>query len=275
MKSILQKLSKYRWITICVTVLLLLIRIFLQKIAKSKGLYLSHDYIYNIINYIILAMALSVYFTNKKVRWVYSAIILILLIINTIGIYKSIDNVQFQLTFTHEENSFIVKEIKNDSKFILVYKKQYKIFTRLSDKIAIGNGYKPFSNKTYKVIWINNDKAILKFLYGEALKPKVEILNFSKNNKEYFNVLGSLQGTWTDKNNKDNSITFNGREISYRNSKEVYWYSSSDSDEQGNYGSVLYAHNDDPSIYILKNEDNTITVGYADINNDTWSIYSK
>lgn len=51
--------------------------------------------------------------------------------------------------------------------------------------------------------------------------------------------------------------------------------SSSMSDEQGNYGSILYGTNDSPALYILKNEDNTITLGYVELKNNKQSVYSK
>ena len=84
-----------------------------------------------------------------------------------------------------------------------------------------------------------------------------------------------MNGTWTDKNSKKNTINIAGEQITYKSGKEIYWYSSSMSGEQGNYGSILFGTGDTPSIYILINGDNTITVGYTELKNNKRSIYVK
>lgn len=275
MKSFLDKLNKYKTIPICITVIMLLARIALSYIAKKKQLYLEHDYMYNIINYLILIMAVFIYFKNIIVRYTYWGVLLVLIIVNSAGIYNSIDNVQFQNRFTYGENSFIVKETKEDSKFISVYTNSHKIFIHLVDKISVKSGYKPFSNNDYEVIWINAEKALIKYGYGNNLDAKCHILNFSKINEAYSNVLASLEGKWTDKDNKENTLTFDRGQITYKSGNKIYWYSSSMADEQGNYGTVLYGANDTPALYLLKNKDNTLTFGYVELKNNKQSVYIK
>ncbi|WAG62738.1 hypothetical protein [Clostridium estertheticum] len=275
MKGILKKLEKHQKITIFIIIILILIRTFFEYAIKSKGLYLVHDYMYNILNYIILVLALLVYFKNKKVRWTYLSVLLLLIIMNTFGIYKSISNIQFQSNFTHAQNSFIIRETKDEPEFSVIYIPAHKIFMRLDDKIKVTNGYKPFSNKGYEVVWLNDDKALIKYLNGTNHISKGDILNFSKTNGPYSNVLANLSGTWIDKNNNKNTINIAGVQITYKSKNKIYWYSSSMSGEQGNYGSILYSNSDTPSIYILMNANNTITVGYTALNNNEQSIYTK
>lgn len=268
-------MAKYKKITIFITFILLFIRIFLEYAEKSRGLYLVHDYMYNVINYLIILSALSIYFENRKTRLTYFWVLLILASINTVGIYKSIDNIQFQSNFSKGKNMFIVKETKNETDYSLVYTKSHKIFIRLVEKLRLGNGYKPFSNMSYEVTWINNEKAIIKFSNGQSHEVRGKILNFTETNGQYLNVLASLNGSWTDKNNNNNSITFDRGEITYKIGNKTYWYSSSMADEQGNYGSILYGSNNTPGIYILKNDDNTITMGYIQLKNNRKYIYSR
>ncbi|MBU3201866.1 hypothetical protein LL037_11720 [Clostridium estertheticum] len=275
MKGILKKLEKHQKITIFIIIILILIRTFFEYAIKSKGLYLVHDYMYNILNYIILALALLVYFKNEKVRWTYLGILLLLITMNTFGIYKSISNIQFQSNFTHAQNSFIIRETKDEPEFSIIYIPAHKIFMRLDDKIKVTNGYKPFANKGYEVVWLNDDKALIKYLNGTNHISKGDILNFSKTNGPYSNVLANLSGTWIDKNNNKNTINIAGVQITYKSKNKIYWYSSSMSGEQGNYGSILYGNSDTPSIYILMNANNTITVGYTALNNNEQSIYTK
>ncbi|MEF2114118.1 hypothetical protein [Clostridium frigoriphilum] len=227
------------------------------------------------MNYIILALALLVYFKNEKFRWTYLGVLLLLIIMNTFGIYKSISNLQFQSNFTHAQNSFIIRETKDEPEFSIIYIPAHKIFMRLDDKIKVTNGYKPFSNKGYEVVWLNDDKALIKYLNGTNHISKGDILNFSKTNGPYSNVLANLSGTWIDKNNNKNTINIAGVQITYKAKNKIYWYSSSMSGEQGNYGSILYGNSDTPSIYILMNANNTITVGYTALNNNEQSIYTK
>ncbi|APC39872.1 hypothetical protein [Clostridium estertheticum] len=275
MKSILEKLRKHQIIIIFIIIVLILLRSFFEYAIKSKGLYLVHDYMYNILNYIILALALLVYFKNEKVRWTYLGILLLLITMNTFGIYKSISNIQFQSNFTHAQNSFIIRETKDEPEFSIIYIPAHKIFMRLDDKIKVTNGYKPFANKGYEVVWLNDDKALIKYLNGTNHISKGDILNFSKTNGPYSNVLANLSGTWIDKNNNKNTINIAGVQITYKVKNKIYWYSSSMSGEQGNYGSILYGNSDTPSIYILMNANNTITVGYTALNNNEQSIYTK
>ncbi|NNU74446.1 hypothetical protein [Clostridium estertheticum] len=275
MKSILKKLRKHQIIIIFIIIVLIFLRSFFEYAIKSKGLYLVHDYMYNILNYIILALALLVYFKNEKVRWTYLGILLLLITMNTFGIYKSISNIQFQSNFTHAQNSFIIRETKDEPEFSIIYIPAHKIFMRLDDKIKVTNGYKPFANKGYEVVWLNDDKALIKYLNGTNHISKGDILNFSKTNGPYSNVLANLSGTWIDKNNNKNTINIAGVQITYKVKNKIYWYSSSMSGEQGNYGSILYGNSDTPSIYILMNANNTITVGYTALNNNEQSIYTK
>ena len=45
---------------------------------------------------------------------------------------------------------------------------------------------------------------------------------------------------------------------------------------QGNYGSILYGTKDTPTLYIIKNTDNTLTVGsVVDIKDNKVTIYSR
>lgn len=275
MKNILIKLRKFKKTTIFITSILLLIRIFLGYAEKSKGLYLVHDYMYSIINYLILASALLIYLENKKIRWTYLVILLILTVTNTVAIYKSIDNIQFQSSFNRGENSFIVKETKDEAEYSLVYTTKYGIFIRLADKIKVTNGYKPFSNLQYEVTWINDEKALIKILNGSNHVAKGKFLNFTKLNGQYLNVLANLEGTWTDKSNSGNTISFDRGQITYKSGNKIYWYSSSMADEQGNYGSILYGANNTPSIYLLVNGDNTITMGYVELKNNKQNVYSR
>jgi len=275
MENIIAKLKKYKVVPMFITIILIFGRIFLYYAAKHKELYLEHDYMYSVINYLVILAALLIYINNKKVRWIYFAFLIILAAVNTAVIYKSVSNVEFQQNFTNGKNSFIVIEKKDDPEFSLVYVKKHKIFIRLGDKLKIKDGYKPFSNGAYKVIWLNNEKVLVKFEYSSIHKAKGEILNFTNVNGAYSNVLGGLEGTWTDKNNKGNTFTFDRGQITFKTGSEIYWYSSSLSDEQGNYGSILYGANDTPNLFILKNDDNTITAGYTNIKNDSKSIYSK
>ncbi|MDV3427254.1 MAG: hypothetical protein LIR50_08755 [Bacillota bacterium] len=265
MKYLIERLKKYKAIPVFISIMLIFFRLFLYYAAKSKELYLEHDYMYSVINYIIISAALLIYISNKKVRRTYFIILIILALVNTAGIYKSISNVEFQQSFTNGKNLFIIKETKDEPEFSLVYVKKHKIFIRLGDKLKIKDGYKPFLNGKYKVIWLSGDKALVKFVYGSSYKAKGEILNFTIINGAYSNVLGGLQGTWTDKNNKENTLTFDRGQITYKTGTEIYWYSSSQADEQGNYGSILYGADGTPSLFVLKNDDNTMTVGYADL----------
>lgn len=273
MKSFLNKLSRYKAIPICIVIILLSARLFLAYLEKRKGLYLEHDYFYNVINYLMLISALFIYFQSKKIRWAYWLVLLFFIIANTMGIYKSISNVQFQNSFINGDNSFIVRETKDESNFSLVYERRHRIFIYLVDKIGVKDGYKPFYNNNYEVSWINNEKAMIKYSYGNSHKAKGEILNFTKVNGPYSNVIGSLEGAWTDKNNNKNTFTIDRGQITFKIGSKIYWFSSTMADEQGNYGSILYGANDTPTLYILKNDDNTITIGYVEPNNNVRYIY--
>lgn len=282
LKNFLNKLSRFKIIFIALTIILIGIRLFFEYAKKKKGLLLEYDYMYYVINYIIILSALFICFKNKAIRWIYFGIIIILAIINTVGINKCINNVEFQKKFVRGENMFIIKETKNNPEnavdktpYSLVYTKSHKIFIRLYDKLRISGNYKPFKNNAYKVTWINDEKAVLKYSYGSKKAAKAKIYNFSKGNGEYQNVLGKLNGTYNDKNEEQSSIQFDNGIITLKINDEKYWYSSSSADEQGNYGTILYDDKYIHGIYILINKDNTITVGSTILKNDKQYIFSR
>ncbi|HEY5562996.1 MAG TPA: hypothetical protein VIK72_14800 [Clostridiaceae bacterium] len=93
-------------------------------------------------------------------------------------------------------------------------------------------------------------------------------------NGAYVNLLGSLEGKWTDKS-KSNTFEFSGGHITYKIGRSSYFYDSSQAGEQGNYGSILYGTKDTPTLYIIKNADNTLTVSSVDIKDNKVTIYSR
>lgn len=115
----------------------------------------------------------------------------------------------------------------------------------------------------------------MKYSYGNNKIVKAKIYNFSTISGQYQNVLGKLNGIYYRKDGKLNSIEFSNGMVTYRNQDEIYWYSSSNADEQGNYGTVLYGAKNAHGLYIVINNDNTITVGSADLADNKHYIYSK
>ena len=226
MKIIFNKLSKYKAVPICITIILIIGRVALAYIGKKKQLYLEYDYFYNVLNYLILIFAFLTFFKNKGIRWTYWSLLLVLFIFNTMGLYKSVKNVEFQRSFTQGKNYFMVRETKEEQGFSLVYEKRHKIFIYLVDKIIVKDGYKPFTRGDYKVIWPNDEKAIIKYTFGKDKKEKGDILNFTKLNGAYVNLLGSLEGKWNDKS-KSNTFEFSGGHITYKIGRSSYFYDSS------------------------------------------------
>lgn len=163
---------------------------------------------YRAINYSILILLAISAARNKKIKILEYSILAVLLVLNTMGLKDDPNNLVF-LSYSHnKENVIVIKETTDPIKGSYGLGKSHYIFFRVVDKYFTDNQYRIFSKGTYKVHWVNNHIAKVTYLKGESNKIVQHITNFKTNGEEYTNVLGSLQGKWTNKNNWQNRIHF-------------------------------------------------------------------
>ncbi|MGL4373582.1 MAG: hypothetical protein ACRCS6_07355, partial [Turicibacter sp.] len=172
-------------------------------------------------------------------------------------------------------HSFVIKETKDNPDFSSLYAVKYSNLMKLSDLLKVRNDYKPFMNGEFEVTWLNDDYALVECMDGELLRAKAVILSFKSRNEDYTNVIGSLSGVYVDAMNEQNCLTIEGDTITYQTPVDTYWYSGSSADEQGNYGTVLYGSDFAPVIYLLKNSDDSVTIGEVKLGEHIQSIYVK
>lgn len=260
-KKTLSKREIFKIVILCCALIMIIFRVFAEYAAKKKGLYLLHDYMYRVINYSILILLAISAPRNKKIKILEYSILAILLVLNTIGLKSDPNNPVFLSYSPNKENVIVIKETTDPIKGSYGLKKSHYIFFRVVDKYFTDNQYRTFSKGTYKVNWVNNHIAKVTYLKGESNKIVQHITNFKPNGQAYTNVLGTLQGKWTNKNNWQNKLEIKGGMITLEKGGETYFYDAMKADEQGNYGSVIYGKDENPSFSIIKNEDGTILVG--------------
>ena len=90
----------------------------------------------------------------------------------------------------------------------------------------------------------------------------------ASNATSYFNVLGSIRGNWVDENNRNNKLDLTSGGITLELDGESYNYNFQNADEQGISGTILYGEDSTPSVSIILNKDNTISVGIVSLKNE-------
>lgn len=258
----------------CLMVVFIVIRISLEILIKDKGLYLLHDSIYRIINYSIILLGLILLPKNKIIRSIGYAVFGALFIVNTLGYIKDFKSPLFYSYSPGKEHVVIIKETDDSIKGSYGLTLAHKIFVRINDKFFTDDQYRTFSAGTYKVRWIDEDIATVTYLSGNKLIQHIYDYRPSTATS-YFNVLGSINGKWVDKNNPSNKLDLTSGNIKLDMDGETYFYYFGNADEQGISGTVLYGAEGVPSVSIILNDDNTISVGLVSLKDEEFNTFVR
>ncbi|RDY25518.1 hypothetical protein CHL78_017785 [Romboutsia weinsteinii] len=244
------------------TFILITFQVLTVGVALTKGYYLIYDWIFYVINYLIIIIIMYIYF---KSRWDIKkstkvSIAVVLIVINSTFLYKvGLTNVLVSKS-SDNKHELILKEYPNMNIKTTRLKRRGVIFGRKVDTLEGSATYKAIENKTYKVDWASDDNAVLTYATDKEEKISAAIYNFrSTDIISYFYVLSSIEGKWVDKENKNNYLIFDRSKIVYSidnniSGSNIYNYDPKNTTQHGVLSLVVKQKNN-PTFSIIINSD--------------------
>lgn len=258
-------------------------------VAALKGYYLIHEWIFYVMNYVIIVSLLVVLHSeNQYVRWAQLIIGLILLVSNTTFLYY-MGNVNVVVSTSKDSQyEVVLKEYKNMSNETIRLKRRGFFFGKKVATLRGSSRYKALEENTYKIEWSNEDTAIVTYQANANGALQQSIFNFrSSNYSSYKYVAVSLRGKWFEQDNPQNYIMYKQNEIIYAKDGQLYYYGYEDSEQHGIFSIVMTGDEKKPSFTVLLNADavfdedglimdgGTITIYPATLNESTGKVYYK
>lgn len=167
-KMILQKKIKN------VYIVLLIIKIALTIMSRFNVYIVYQNIEYIIINYLILFLSfyiIRVLLKNKIIKVILCLTTIFLILINTLYTACYQDMARFTFKSPTKIHNIIIEE--NTwlfTGYAIVYENTGIFFKKvLPCPIETDDGYKPFTNKDYKITWINEDTFVIKYGYGTGI----------------------------------------------------------------------------------------------------------
>lgn len=242
---------------VILTVLLITFQILTVGVALVKRYYLIYDWIFYIINYLIIIIILYIYFKTrwdikKSTKW---ALAVILIVINSTVFYKAGATNVLVSKSSDGQHELILKEYENMNLKTVRLKRRGIIFGRNVDELDKSETYKALENKTYKVDWASDDNAVLTYATDEEKDISVAVYNFRPTDIiSYYYVLPSIEGRWIDKENKNNYLIVDRGKIVYSIDNNIFYYNSENATQHGVL-SLVFKQKDSPSFSIVINSD--------------------
>ncbi len=132
---------------------------------------------------LILPMMFFDYVNKSLLKIIYNVAVIIMIpiiILIYVGIYSGYKYFDFKSpnksnTLVIEEKTFLL------SGFSDFYEKKYGIFIKQIDSgISTDDGFRPFSNESYKLQWINEETVKISYAFGNGEVWKSKIINVRK-----------------------------------------------------------------------------------------------
>ena len=244
-------------IVLCgVAIVLIIIQGLIIGVAATREYYLIHDWVFYVINYVIIILFLLLYCKNRHVRWIQLAIGLTLLVCNTTFFYY-LGNVNVVVSkSTDNQHEVILKEYKKTSNETIRLKRKGFLFGKKVATLRGSSLYKALEEDMYKIVWSNEDTAIVTYQANEKGVLQQSIFNFrSSNYVSYRYVSVSLTGKWFEQDNPQNYFIYNEGEIIYAKDGQLHYYRDEDSEQQGIFSVVISGNDKKPSFTVLLNAD--------------------
>lgn len=262
-------IKKRNLLGIVLAIVFVLLRMLLYYLNNTKGLVLINPYIYNVIDFGIILSPLVFIYEDKRIRNIFYGIIIILTILNGISIVSLAQNTERIFVNSKNIKDDVMIEIVNQGvgSEIYVYERKYVIFSELKE-VMYNEGEVAFNTKM-KLTWVNDD--LLSITYQDDNQIVEKMIYFGYPEKRYENVLDHIEGTWTC--NKGNKLIVKGNNVDYILDGNNYNYSANYCDEQNNLSTILYGSFLKPSIAIVREGTNVISVRKVSLDNTDWIKY--
>ncbi|MDU1053050.1 hypothetical protein [Clostridium baratii] len=263
---------KLRFILYILEIFLLLFQ-GITLILTLKDYYLIYDFIFYVVNYLILIIFCLLISKGKIVRYIFYGIAIALITANTVFFYF-MGNVNL-IVSKSENNKYevILKEYKHMNYNTVRLKRRWLIYGKKVQTFEGSYNLKFIQENNYKIIWDNDQALILYKNYDAGVE--VSIVSFRKDNYiSYQNVIPALEGKWIDKSNKNNNIIFNQGKIIYTKDDKLYYYNSQNTVQYGVDAILVKGGYDKPTFAVLLNSNAKIGENCLLNDDATISIYN-
>lgn len=263
---------KLRFILYILEIFLLLFQ-GITLILTLKDYYLIYDFIFYVVNYLILIIFCLLISKGKIIRYILYGIAIALITANTVFFYF-MGNVNL-IVSKSENNKYevILKEYKHMNYNTVRLKRRWLIYGKKVQTFEGSYNLKFIQENNYKIIWDNDQALILYKNYDAGVE--VSIVSFRKDNYiSYQNVIPALEGKWIDKSNKNNNIIFNQGKIIYTKDDKLYYYNSQNTVQYGVDAILVKGGYDKPTFAVLLNSNAKIGENCLLNDDATISIYN-
>ncbi|WP_297633226.1 hypothetical protein [uncultured Clostridium sp.] len=262
-------IKKRNLLGIVVAVVFILLRMLLYYLNNTKGLVLINPYIYGFVDFGIILSPLIFIYEDKKIRNISYIAIIILVILNGLSIANLAKNTERIFMNSKNIKDDVIIEIVNQGvgSEIYVYERKYLIFSELKE-VMYNEGEVAF-NTRMKLTWVNDN--LLSITYRDDNQVVEKIIYFGGPETRYENVLDHIEGTWVC--SEGNKLIVSGNDVKYVSGGNTYTYSANYCDEQNNLSTILYGNYLKPSIAIVRENGDVVSVRKVSLDETDWVQY--
>lgn len=269
-------------------VFLVIFQVFTIVLAQSKKYYLIHDWIFYVVNYIIVILPFVITIKNKKLMMLKVIVGIVLLVINT-SFFLNLGCVKLVISKSeNKKHELILKEYEKMNYETVRLKRRGLIYGRVSDTISGSSKYKTLDKETYNIDWVSGDTAVFTYIANDKKVLKENIFNFRDTDTlSYYYVLPTLGGKWIENDNKNNYFMHDGSDIIYANNGKLYYYDINSVTQYGVWSIVLKGDEEKPTIAVILNsdckigtnglieEDGSISIKHIEVNDTESKVFNR
>jgi hypothetical protein len=244
---------------IIIEILLVMFQSLVIMLDLKKEYYLIYDWIFFVVNYLIIFIFIMLISKNKIIKWFQIGIALALVSINTVffcylGATKTIISKS-----PNRENEIVIREYPNQNYESIKLRPKWVLFGKKVEVLKNSSNYKALTENKYKIEWTDNDAVIFTYQMNKDGILEQGFYNFREQQISYKNVLPSLYGKWVSEKDPKNYFVVDLKDVIYAKSGQVYYYENAEIDQRGEIGLVFNSiSGDKPSFSLILNSDSVI-----------------
>ncbi|MGL5313588.1 MAG: hypothetical protein ACRC92_10095 [Peptostreptococcaceae bacterium] len=282
------KNKKIKVLLFLLEIVIITFQLFTAFIAKYKDYYLLYDWIFYLLNYVIIVIPFVIFHKYKKYSQLRILLAIFLVALNTIYFYKLGTNKLIVSQSPNKNHELILKEYKNINTETIRLKRKFLIYGKKVSIMDTSLYYKTFLEGNYKIDWLSDDIAVVTYISNERFEINQDIFPFRDTGSiSYYYVLASITGKWTDKSDNSNYLIQNKGELTYSKNGDIYNYTSEDITQYGILAIMVNGNDTKPSFTVILNSDceiensglikdgGTITIMETDVLKSQPKIFNK
>ena len=240
---------------IAIGVLLALFQALLVGIAAPKGYWLIHEWLFYLINYLIIFFLFvmgALVFAERNKKWALLLYAFAFTIVNSTFFYY-MGNVNLLMVESDDgKHEVIIKEYKKLKKETVRLVRRGEIFGKEVAFFKGSSDFKAFEEERYKIDWNSGDIAAVTYQTDSNGVLGQQIFNFrSSDYVSYQNVAVSLTGRWIEQGNPKNYFMSDNNEMVYVKDGELHYYNIHNTEQFGIYSVMVNGAGTAPTLSII------------------------